>query len=267
MDVPSEVSPGKFNTLPEDLRARIIRKAGGGTVTRQHREYTIEDRIQDAGTKPFIKEEIEWLLNIRKTLAIMFGYAGNCDIKILVSRFNRDSTYLIETLSIGTYISDNKANISSEDTKFDGREEIDKTSIRSDLIGRYDTQIIKSSNTIVSYDEEAEVDIYADVVILDLRSIFIILKRRFSLIMPTEAINLARKYTMIILNTIMDDMNGVGLYALAMYLVTNAIMFDMDVNIDDYVGEYSTKNKTLNEFKDICLDLYNDISLVINNMV
>jgi hypothetical protein len=49
----------------------------------------------------------------------------------------------------------------------------------------------------------------------------------------------------------MDDMKGIRLYALMVYLVTNAVMLDMDIYVDNYIGEYSTDNNTL----------------VINNMV
>jgi hypothetical protein len=267
MDFPTEVSPSEFSALPEEIRARIIRRAGGGTVTTQHREYTIEDRIYDAGTKPFSREEIDWLLNIRKTLAIMFEYNGDCDIKILISKFNKNDDILIHTTSIKTYISNEGVNTYFTDIRFDGREEIDKKDIRSELIGRYDTQIIKTSDTIVSYDDEGGFELYANVIILDLRSIFVILKRRFNLVMPNEAINLARKYTTLIFNTIMDDIEGRKLYSLMGYLVTNAIMFDMDIDINDYIGEFSTEEKALNEYKHACLNLYKDISLVINSMI
>jgi hypothetical protein len=44
-------------------------------------------------------------------------------------------------------------------------------------------------------------------------------------------------------------------------------MFDMDININDYVAKYSRGEKTLNEFKLLCMNYYNDISYVISNMV
>jgi hypothetical protein len=151
MDFPTEVSPSKFSMLPEDIKARIIRRAGGGTITKQHQESTINDRIVDAGTKSFSNEELSWLLNIRKTLAIMYEYEGICEIKILVARFNRDDIDLIHTTSIETNISDERAEIYSEDVRFDGREEISKGDIKFDLVDRYDTQITQESNVVVSY--------------------------------------------------------------------------------------------------------------------
>jgi hypothetical protein len=67
------VSPLKFSTLPPDLQARIFgQRLQGGTVTRQHRELTIEDRIPDAGTKLFSESELQWFINARCILAIMF---------------------------------------------------------------------------------------------------------------------------------------------------------------------------------------------------
>jgi hypothetical protein len=38
-------------------------------------------------------------------------------------------------------------------------------------------------------------------------------------------------------------------------------------DINDYIGEYFTDNNTLEETLNLCMGLYNDISLVINNMV
>jgi hypothetical protein len=256
MDFATEVSSSEFSMLPEDIRAV--------PSPEQHREYAIEDQVEDVGTKSFNEEEINWLLNIRKTIAIMYEYNGISDIGTLVSKFN--SNYLTETTMMYTYVWNDGAKISLQNIKFkDGNEEIKKKAIRNNLVGRYDTQIIRRSKNIISYRAKDH-EIFADVIIPDLRSIYILLKRRFNLI-TDESINLARKYTMIILNRIMDDMQGTRIYALIAYLLTNAIMFDMDININDYVGNFSKEEKTLNEFKNSCIDLYNDISLVVNNMI
>jgi hypothetical protein len=42
MNIPIEVSPNKFSTIPEEIKARIIRRGGTGTVNTENLLSSIE---------------------------------------------------------------------------------------------------------------------------------------------------------------------------------------------------------------------------------
>jgi len=83
----SVISPGKFGTLPEDIQARIIRRAKK-TVSKRQQEITIADRIENAGTKPFTKDEAKYLMKTSRDILMFFGRDRVASIYVY-SRWNR----------------------------------------------------------------------------------------------------------------------------------------------------------------------------------
>jgi len=52
---PNYVSPTKFGGLPGPLQSRIIREAKGQLYNTRQKKDILQDRINDAGTKPLAK--------------------------------------------------------------------------------------------------------------------------------------------------------------------------------------------------------------------
>ena len=59
--------------LPEEIRVKIIRGICGHTYCKRHHELTVNDRILDAGTKPFTKDEVVYLLENAATVSVLYG--------------------------------------------------------------------------------------------------------------------------------------------------------------------------------------------------
>jgi hypothetical protein len=105
---------------------------------------------------------------------------------------------------------------------------IDREDIIDELAGRFDTNIIKSTDISVGSDNTEE--IYADIVLTDLRSMFIVLRERFTIVVPHNAIKLARQYTQKTLDNIVDDMQNERIFVLLVYLIINAVLLDIYIN-------------------------------------
>ena len=244
---------------------------------------------QSVAMKPFTKEEIRWILNVRRTLAIMWSKEGVAQIRMFTSKIDKKAKVLTETeiFDIDVEKDGSKAFFG----QFGRGEEIIKNRVVEDLTGRLDTQIMRDSEYEVlgteygvlgTDGEEEEFDVYADIIILDIRSIFLILRERFELVSPERAIETARKYTINILNTIVDDlglcpnanffakkftMQGTKMFVLMGYLMCNATLFDMDIIVESYNGRRRIDDEILTRVSNVCTDLYERIILVIKNMV
>jgi len=278
----SQVSPGKFSQLPEDIRARIIRPIAGA-VSRTHRDLTIAERIEDAGTKPFLKEEVEWLVNAKREVLLFYGthgnnkFSGTAEIELFTMSFEKTSTdaYLAEMLDIR--FDDNKIEFDvAGTTRYSTKE-----AIIEHLIGRVDISVIKDVDvfltgyTIEKNDESEE---YAEeyegqvnMVLTDIKSIYMILYRRFIIISPDKmiAINYARTATRKILDNIVDDFapsiineEGSKLPALLGYLLFNIRMLDVDIDYMKYIKQYNKKviKKNLQSIQEECTKLYEILS-------
>ena len=261
MDAPDEqieVSPSKFDTLPEDIKSRIIRRAGKGTLTKQHRELTLEDRIQDAGTKPFSESELKWFINVRRILAIMFESEKDSIIMYFHSILDKKWGVVTRTGRYRIEIT-NQAKL----TLGLGSREFEKSKIIQFLTGRFDSQTVRD---IKLNKFERLPSLNFNVVILDLRSIFIILKHRFEIIVPHNSLVLARKYTQLALDNIVDDFQGVKLFSLHQYLICNALMLDVDIDTGKYPGAYEIDDNILQEITNKCAEIYEILTFLISNM-
>jgi len=67
----------KLPWLPEEISSRIVRQAGKGAVSRRHQEIAKTERYEDAGTKPFTKEEAQWVAGIYHGKICIFGSYGD----------------------------------------------------------------------------------------------------------------------------------------------------------------------------------------------
>jgi hypothetical protein len=260
-----EISPSKFATLPENIRFRIIRESGGGTVTTKHRDLTIQERIIDAGTKPFLKSEIEYLLNVRRSMLIMYENNGDSRIYILLPVWNRISHNVPYQGILSTWIDDDSVRLLLHRNK---EATILNDEIVKDLLNRFDSNIIKDTChninivDIVLYDK-----FQANIILTDLRSMFIILRERFKITSPNDAIKLARKYTQNAFNNIVNDFQGSRIFSLIMYLTSNAMLLDLDIDSLTYLFPFTKKLNDTEEIVKKCTELYEIISDIISNMI
>jgi hypothetical protein len=96
---------------------------------------------------------------------------------------------------------------------------------------------------------------------------FLILRERFKIIMPDNAIKLARKYTQNAFDVIVDNFQDKRIFALLMYLVSNYIILDLYINPYKYLLPYFYSLNETNEVIEKCRNLYKMISEIINNMI
>ena len=185
MDQSKPVSPGKFSQLPEDIQARIIRPIAG-PVSKTQLGLTIVDRIKDAGTKPFIKDEVEWLTQIRRNIMVFAGYKeSEISIKIYATSFSNHSSFAI-TDSVMMVIKNDIPRYNAYAPG--GYSAFYRNYIVKALTNRIDSGII-SPEIVDSLTGLDSVDTY----LTDLRSVFLILRRRFQIINEDMAVELARK--------------------------------------------------------------------------
>jgi hypothetical protein len=269
-----EISPGKFSGLPEEIRSRIIRRAGAGTVTRQHRELTIADRVKTAGSSPFTQEEVEWLINVRREIIVCVVYETNAYL-ILASMDSKRKNNIVGMRELNVEISTASVwyDTSIRPTFTVGRIS-PVIAIRDSLIGSRDTKVDKTDNNyFIITDEE-------NFVLTDVRSIFLILRKRFMIVLSDglkanqnindESTKLSREWTKNIFNVIVDDLWQQNLYTLLPYLIFNAITLELDVNMDDYITTWDQtliiNNEWIFKTESQCKKLYIQISDYIGQM-
>ena len=259
-----QVSPVKFATLPEDIQARIIRQ-GKGIVSKTHQKLTMTDQVRDAGTKSFTKTEVEWLSTVHNTLLLFYGYISSAYI------------YRIATPIIILEPADSFIQLDRLDIEADGNRIIvgapkltpsfsNISDIVPDLIGRFDSTIFRSSYVTV-YLNGQESD--ADVVLIDVRSIFLILQRRFKSVFTERATILAREWTQKALDNIVDDYPYMKMVALLGYLIFNTSVLGLNIDRNHYFTGVKTKGtievyeEHLEDIQKSCTILYEMISTAI----
>ena len=268
MDQP--ISPKKFATLPEDIQSRIIRSGIGQSLSRQHHKLILADRIKDAGTKPFSKSELEWLSEVRRLLLFFAEHDGSLVATIYLILIGGQS--LIGTDSYA--VSYNKTNST---IIYEESEPLDFTGIELEqyLTGRFDSQILVPS--LIEIFVPAENRTYKpNLILTDLKSVFLILFRRFSVVISNHEnieedkknniIRLARTWTQKYLNNVVDDHQGYKLPALLAYLLLNSAMFDLDYNVENYLsGSKIMTPEYVEELEHICSQLYQRLSRIIQS--
>jgi len=240
-------------------------------LPKELRHLTLE---QSLGTKPFTRKEIKYLLDVRRMIMIMVENIGNSRAYILVSKTDRTVGVLVESETFFvTVFEENDGNKIVIDNQGSG-EEWGKVALTNALDGRLDTKIIEETFIPVVDNPSTDND-YANLILLDLRSIFLILKYRFEAVNQEKADILARKYTQYVLDTVMNDMSGTdpegpimyGLYSLLQYLMCNALILDVNVNFQEYYGEHRLNDSKVNDMiVNQCNELYDILSNIISGM-
>ena len=256
MDEP-KVSPGKFKTLPEEIQANIIRQSVGIVSKKQQQHLDIKERIEDAGTKPFTRKEVELLFKTDKNqnVLVFLGHGDTAHIYIYYkSIFNPGEIIGKSTVNIIEYPNERIA-IHTEKEETPEPESI----IIGWLTNRIDSGIVEPVKKTVVYGsasravpagqlcsygkgrsrgEKWTVPNYsATIVLTDLISVFIILKERFELVFPKGATELAQKWTLEVLNNIVDDHQATKLPALLGYLYCNVVLFGKKISVKKYITE------------------------------
>jgi len=287
------VSARRFENLPEEVKARII--FGAGAVNRSHQEYMIDERIEDAGTKPFTNDELTWLVTVKRSVVLFYSYGPNARISLIGLSFYSSSP-LIDMGSLDVIFHPIGKRI-----EYHNVEEIDYNYpfiIKAELIVKELTNCIDSSiirktcqNVLVApseideigefgdfgeysdttdqYYEEYECDYMpANITLTDVRTVFLILRRRFTLMELSNCIQLARIYTQRVLDRIMDDYQSLSRGALLGYLLLTAKSLELDVHnqvICDY-GGIKLDSEEFMHLEKQCHELYLIITEEIKHM-
>jgi len=148
-----------------------------------------------------------------------------------------------------------------------------KESLYSKLVGRLDSEIV-----IISEGDIIDANLpRANIILLDIRSMFWILNKRFNDINATNPSFKAANVVRQILDKFMDDYgtainnelesNSDKLPALLIYLAVNAEMLGL-VRLEDYIltDEVKITKKYLENITDKCDELYRLINNVLVNM-
>jgi len=239
---------------------------------------------------PFTKDEIKLLINgyqrsSSDSICIFFGSATKINAKVyFLSKFTKMNGE--ETNMLTSFILVNENNsiryIIEQDM-------LDYSIAINELTNRLDTNIVKSTDIIINNVNnligQHDIAVFADVVLVDIRTIFHIFKDRALIILSgnhiqnaeMRAVVMAREWTQGILDNIVDYY-GEKLPILMMYLASmqlietyylvgsSVLSFDFD---DDPIDIYLHRNvrhittKYLDEVQTKCTDLYNNLSKVI----
>lgn len=275
MDDPEEINPHEFATLPEELKAKIIRTGIGKIITKKYAQITLDDRITDACNKPFSKDEIEWLLHKNDKILIFF----ELDYYMEMYTFAKidDELWKIIDVLVSQY-SNELFSYYHFRINFPEEMELLRLPIRKEylvdkLVNRFDTKIIKETrgldkiedyiidSILVYMDYE---DIFfpvrlADIVLLDIRSIYFIFKERFEIIGINNPEQLARECAQRVLNNILNDMQDYKMPALLGYLVKNVSLLSGESNLLSKYLHFNTIEPTEEYLQDVtykCSMLY-----------
>lgn len=241
-------------------------------LPKELRHLTIEQSI---GTKPLNLEEIEWRFNQlnpeeyggtdRRTSSIaIFGGNG---IHAQMTEY-----YKVDNYSDYPMLYEGKSILLIYNYGYiyygigeSGLTE-DPENLYSRLRGRLDSDIIRKQPGYIIDGRLLE----ANVILLDLKSIFIILMERFEKAIGLNSGMKAAKATKQILDNIVDDYQNDKLPALLVYLALNAEMLGL-AKSEDYIIREQNKVKITKEYLDTtmtekCGELYEMINNLFVNM-
>jgi len=259
-----------FGVIPTDILARIAREAGAGVLSKSGGWSTINDRIHDAGTSPFVKREIEWLMSVKRNMAILCERDGDARCYQLYNsmmKYNDVTTVCDILVAGGGQHGRNRSRVYGvsqlEDVEYIY---ISRSDLVDDLTNRFGsdiTKIVISEQLIVGYNPQNRRKHMTNVIILDIHGVFKILKNRFQIMEVSDSTVLARKYTQLFLNSIVDDFQGNRLSALMIYLLSNVSSMGREINVDDYITNELESEKY---FTEKCKELYEIVTEEISDM-
>jgi len=292
MDQP-RLSPTQFSKLPEDLKAKVLHGAGFGTMTQQHRQSAaiIQERIEDAGTKPFSAEEVWELLILGIPILVFYvntDYKSGLMVRYDAPRKESDKGNL-QLLRLRTLlyriVYKQRLEIVKY-TKLGSNINISikpETRIHRMLKDRLDSSIIMDNpKEPIGFNEPfmmgkygKPIPIFSNTIFTDLRSIFFVFYRRFNIIIPNRALELTRQYTLEVLDNIIDNFapanpdgslaSGENLPILWAYLTENCILFDMDVE-RIITNQVNISQEYFDILEEKCKILYELLSDYINKL-
>lgn len=181
-------SPPKLPSLPEDISSRIIRSAGKGAVSYRHQEIARQERLDDAGTKPFTVREATWLAHNYSESIYIFGSYQDLSAEVFNLSMTRGPLKHRITLNKHQYF-----NIYS---RCDFDEKIiqsmayePRIDVASILVNCLDTRVRKNRESTLVLDEMEDYydrKITADTVLPDVKCIYSVLCLRFRYIRDTK---------------------------------------------------------------------------------
>jgi hypothetical protein len=279
------ISPSKFSKLPPELQSKIFRQKGL-TVTKQHQNLIlIEERIEDAGTKPLTEEEASFLYG-SKTITIFseigkgWGNGESFEAITIPPDYPNVRLHTIDNFING--LDESGYKIKDWRTHASKNQELKEGMI-------HNLTEVKLSNlnfSKIKYFYAFGIGMgrhkqrNSDVVLLDLSSIFTILSHRFTIVLDSSlndarVIKLSREYTLEVLNNIVDllappkeernDKSDSYLRLLLLYLAVNAEIFGL-VLANTYFKEGPITKEYIDEIEDNCEELYEMLKLYIEEL-
>lgn len=222
----------------------------------------ITQRSLELERAPFTAEEMEHVLFRRRTMAVLYANNSACNVEHYHTNMSDASLWIDGALSGGCY-NGNVYYYRQKETEFDA----DADEFVARMTGRFDADsaIISDFSLVCHPSDNEEEELFADVLLLDVRSVFLVLKRRLQLLNRSAPVEMAREQTTRYLQSIMSHYKG-NLAVLEMYL--DACGTELEIEADHLQIEDGVYNEEMiARMSQRCGEWYTLISNVIHHML
>lgn len=221
--------------------------------------------MNDATNNPISSKEIEWLLSFKREILLFGGDESKAVVDIYAKSLDITDNIMKSNEKIFVEYDD------QSEYKFINQDAYALIEHFADEFGGIlDAESILYSETSI-YVIVDEIDTYIPVntMLIDLKSIFLIFKRRYNIIGQINAVQEARIRTLKILDNIVDTYQGKSMISLLLYLTYNCVMLEVEeFKILDYIhlDEKDINYEYLDNVMNKCKALYQILIECINNI-
>jgi len=268
-----EVKSENFELLSDDLRAKIIRLSGKASINKSHQKLiTLDERINDASKKPFTKNEIDYIkiYVLHRNIKTFFIKNKNIQTYEYVQVQFRGADEAPECLQsiVSTTHFDHSGRCCDFDITLSGSHH-DYNTNDDQLVNRFGVDIIKNTHIMINNK------LQADTVLPDIVFVFKLLLYRFNVLGCVDSLELARKYTLQYLDSIVDHFAEIEVsLPLLLYLWESAYLVDPRIDKPRILSRSmkfrSTKRSLTSKFSDEvhkrCSELYESLIKYISEM-
>lgn len=234
------VDSGLFARLPSELMPLIERYG---------------EHLNALRTSPYLKEELQSLLTLRSNISITYSRDRRC----AVVRYN---TWSLHKGNLNASMM-----IPSEEISIDYQNN-NEVSCSGDCVDAWPVWIVAS----LEHRRETSVqdsrhwitdDARANVVLLDIRSVFLLMKDRLLRVNDLGPAMLARRLTLAFLDEVVFHFQGREL-SLALYLLGSAA--NLELEIPEIAVKTSTRDEKMDAARATCSEYYTLLRKVVNAM-
>jgi len=202
----------------------------------------VTQRVMTAG-------EVGWLFSVRRTPMIMYRMKNDCAVDYYHIPLDRLLKYDHASVTIGTTV---RCGISREGVVEIENEDVVNMKLKKlvgYLEGRLITGVDKVSDLIITVRDDGE-EIFADDVLLDVRSVFLLLKNRYSKESASlrasngvqRCVQLAMEGTMKYLSDVVRHF-GNNFVMVEMFLSSNAANLELELDYDYRGGKVTAESR------------------------